>query len=1119
MSAASNPSAFYLHRNTLSAINELAVGLSLADMAAVFTRHLLTEGQQMAVSIIRTDASGIVTDTPLGHTAPRWAALSSAQQDALRAGQPWRASADAPAGDLTPALTAWLTEQQIRAVAVLPVLRAGDLAALFVIADAARTADDAFRVETLNAYMTVVGQIGILLYVRQIIDTSRESQRLSAQMVETNRIISVAEDYPTMAQALFLSLPANITLTGFLLLDDPILQRANPDLLHVAVLATRETATQPDLTDQVNLEAPELQRLYDRLMEGQLVIVRDVRDQAARLLPNVMHELESQGLYSVAVIGLRSGARLLGTIVFAAAEPFALDPVQAENLRTIAGQVAIAIENRNLLNQTGEALSFVAGQYEISSILYRAETPGEMFKALYRFLDGVYSEAMLALVDLDADGNATETMRVVAEITQGHFNDPGTDTGLALAGLVRIEETPPFLLNPDSSATLAEPPDTLTLPLVTRARRPIGLIRFRHHEPVKLDFNRRRALRSLADQLTVTLENRFLLQQTASALAETRTLYDLNRSLLLTQDNLEMLRTVRDLIAPQAVCLALVSLRHNYMTDRVEHYVVDSVLTDQTAQRVRFRLHETLDTGALRNYKDDWYRRGYEPLFMEDVAGWATPDPLLKYLTDQWITVGAMIITPVLDDELLSNLICVAFDKPQRFDEVTRRLFTSMRDQVAIVLQNQRLLRDVSNSASQLGNQVRVLQTLNQLAANLNTTQDDRLLLEDAAQALVSALRLDHAMLIMTNPDGISSTVVGEYPPGDLLDTQLDISDLFQQEVKRFRNPLHVPAIADNPNLSPLLRQRYAEIEIKTTTLIPLVDLRDQCIGLASLDSATAGRTLSNDNLNIARTITAQAVASYQNVMQLRRTQAQARQLQQLSEFSQSIQSRLDVPSILDTVATETPLILPFDHLEVLLYDAVTEQLYLAVEYDKAQGGRVPIDPTASASIGGYEAVPGRAIRLDGTTAERAWLSRSALYVRDIVRETNLRHTLRSEMRTALVELIFSRGVPLGLVEIAHRGALSYSETDVVIFKQVVNQIGIAIENAQAYMQSQRVARSKALVNEISTQLQRQADIDSILSVTVNELGRALGARRARIRLATPSELTPNDVSKGNTEK
>lgn len=969
-----------------------------------------------------------------------------------------------------------------------------------------------FSQEELDGYTTLADHIGVSIVSRQLLEASQLAQHLSQQMVETNRLISIAEDHGAMAKALFYALPSGIAMTGILLFDDPVVQRDTPDMLRTAILATRDSVTEVEVNDTLGPDIHELAPDYNRLLEGELVVVEDTRRQEVAILPNLIRYLQVQGLNSFAAIGMRSGLRLLGIIIFAAEDLISLGGMQLDNLRTIAGQVAIAIENRSLLDQTNEALGFVAGQYEISSVLYKAEAPGEMLKALYRFLDRLYANAYLGIIDLDIDQKPVGTMRVIAEIIDGRFEESEPE------GALRVLELPGFVGEPDTSPMIEEP-KALILPLVTRARQALGVIRFDNPEPVALAFNRRRALRNLADQLTITLENRFLLMQTASTLQETRTLYDINRALLLSQDSLDMLRLVRDTIAGEAICLVLVALTHQFMTDRVEEYVVDSILTEKTAQRVKFRLHESLDTGVLNTFKVRWQERSFDPLFIEDVNDWDTPDPILNYLREQWIDVRAMVIVPILDDDLLANQICIAFDKPRTFDETTRRLFRSLRDQTTIILQNQRLLRDVSASAAQLGNQVRVLQTLNQLAANLNNTQDERILMEDSAQALVNALRLDHAMLVLINPDGSSATVVGEYPPGDLLNTRLDVNDLLQTEVRRFRNPVHISSISGHPEISETLRKGFEDLNLKSTTLIPLVDLRDQYIGLASLASETAGRTLTSENLDVARTITAQTIASYQNVRQLRNTQAQARQLQQLADFSQSIQSRLDVPSILDTVAVETPLILQLDHLEVLLYDSVSEKLYLAAEYDSSKGGKLTFDTVVSATIGGYESVPGRLVTLDGTTAERAWFSRSPLHIRDVARETNLRHTLRPELRSALVELIFSRGVALGVVEIASKAASAYSETDIVIFKQVVNQIGIAIENAQAYMQSQRVARSKALVNEISTQLQRQVDIDSILNVTASELGRALGARRARIRLATQSEIATKELGGGKTEK
>jgi GAF domain-containing protein len=102
-----------------------------------------------------------------------------------------------------------------------------------------------------------------------------------------------------------------------------------------------------------------------------------------------------------------------------------------------------------------------------------------------------------------------------------------------------------------------------------------------------------------------------------------------------------------------------------------------------------------------------------------------------------------------------------------------------------------------------------------------------------------------------------------------------------------------------------------------------------------------------------------------------------------------------------------------------------------------------------------------------------------------------------------MIAPLVSRGRILGVVSVGCIKPNIYSETDVAVFRQMVNQLAVAIENAEAFAQSQRVAKNESLVNDISTQLQRQLDIHSMLDVTVNELGRALGARRARIRLGS----------------
>ena len=76
----------------------------------------------------------------------------------------------------------------------------------------------------------------------------------------------------------------------------------------------------------------------------------------------------------------------------------------------------------------------------------------------------------------------------------------------------------------------------------------------------------------------------------------------------------------------------------------------------------------------------------------------------------------------------------------------------------------------------------------------------------------------------------------------------------------------------------------------------------------------------------------------------------------------------------------------------------------------------------------------------------------------------------------------------------------------------MINQLALAIENARAYTQSQRVAKNEALINEIATQFQQHSSVEDMLQTAVSELGRALGARHGRIRLTLQAGVASPNV-------
>ncbi len=108
-----------------------------------------------------------------------------------------------------------------------------------------------------------------------------------------------------------------------------------------------------------------------------------------------------------------------------------------------------------------------------------------------------------------------------------------------------------------------------------------------------------------------------------------------------------------------------------------------------------------------------------------------------------------------------------------------------------------------------------------------------------------------------------------------------------------------------------------------------------------------------------------------------------------------------------------------------------------------------------------------------------------------------------------------SQGRVLGLLSVnTVRGGLHYTSFEWQLLHTLADQIGgmsngllLARQAEQNLHNFERLAHSRALVNQITGQMQQQQDMASILELTVSELGRALGARRARIRLAMPDTI------------
>ena len=587
-------------------------------------------------------------------------------------------------------------------------------------------------------------------------------------------------------------------------------------------------------------------------------------------------------------------------------------------------------------------------------------------------------------------------------------------------------------------------------------------------------------------RLLAALLVQIIVRQSSENADETQQLYELNRQMLGAQDTLDVLRALRTLTMDSVWIihntyeydgqqLADAVLRH-IVTPDAEQVIQQSVLADYGPEAIEH----------LRPLLPTWD----DVILIEQTtnAPANAPTMFMELLRQQ--NIHSSVFIPIQQQGHITDLVLIGFPQSRQFDERARRLFRAMRDQMTIVFQVQRALQEAQNSAAALGRQVSVLQTLNDLSTVISMARDEAQLLNQSGQALVMALSIDYAQIYMLDAGQQSGTIVSEYPHRGNTGRKLRAEEVPVANPPDTRSP--APVVVNNVDADARVTERGRIMlkadNIHSFMLLPLF-VRGQVVGGIRLDIRRENRTFTPEMTEIAQTILAQVVVGLQNIRLLAESQRRSEQLQRVNQFSQTLQSTLDMGEILETALTEIHHIVPVERMTIALLDPATDALRTVGLFANGENYLTLTN--------------GAPMQLQGSPVGRAWESRRLLHIPDIVEEHGIAADDVRELRALLVTPLLGRSEALGIISVGHSQAYIYSDTDIIVFQQMISLLSAAIENASAFARSQRQARNEALVNEIATQLQQQVELDDMLQIAANDLGRALGARRARIRLGT----------------
>jgi GAF domain-containing protein len=601
------------------------------------------------------------------------------------------------------------------------------------------------------------------------------------------------------------------------------------------------------------------------------------------------------------------------------------------------------------------------------------------------------------------------------------------------------------------------------------------------------------AYSAVADQIGLTIRGRQLLQETSTAQQFATRLTQANQTIAAADDYPQMARLLIDLLPPQIQVLAIMFFDKALMAGDVPNLTTlrvaamrDTILTPDIVDNIA-------DVEHPERYKElvDIFLRG-EGVNIPDLR---PPYPtMIKNIANFFVekgvysayNIGLRVGTRVI------GVLSLGKEFGYEISELQRNNLFAIADQLALTIENRQLLSDTKITAESLSTQVRALRTINDLASVLSSLQNETAVMDKTVRALVDAVNVDHVGITLISDGGDIATVVSEYPKfGSVGMTFSAKNDEFQRRLRNQTQPIVINNLATSTDISEETRYALLKTDVKSIAILPLIDVRAGFIGSVGLDLYDEKRTFTPAMIDFARTITAQMAVTIQNIRLLQNTRRQARQMEAIAGFSQSLQAVLDIRELFDVALQNTQQVLSADRMMVLFFDEAHNQWRRIAHAD---GARVTVEMDDDTPIS-----------LDNTTGGQVIKSQRMFSANDLSK-SGYQFTFDETMNSSISLPLTVRGVQVGVVEIGNHKINAYTNTDSAIFQQLVSQMGIGLENAETYGKSQRLARSKALVNDISSQLQQQPDIDQILNVTLNELGKAIGAKRARIRLMTGDE-------------
>lgn len=353
--------------------------------------------------------------------------------------------------------------------------------------------------------------------------------------------------------------------------------------------------------------------------------------------------------------------------------------------------------------------------------------------------------------------------------------------------------------------------------------------------------------------------------------------------------------------------------------------------------------------------------------------------------------------------------------------------------------------------------------------------------LDAVCRRLMEALGVDHASLMIFQQGTTTGMIVAEYPTFALRGEEVPIPPQVYEMLHTTKRPFALNRVEDAErfgfDLAELERQG-----LRSMAFIPLWD-GETLIGALGLDVYYAYHEFTEAQLSTAFDLAAQVGATVRNMLVFDDLRKRTAQLEFVAHLSRRITSTFDRVAILRALREETLKAIQADLVAVGLVRPEGSMLEL---YVIGADGTTLTEFTAG-SVGLISVSAGGRPVVEANIAAVQHLDYQLLAAGGI--------------RAAAIVPLVAAGQAIGVLILGHHEPGRFGTLDLDFVQEIGNYLAIALENARLYSAAARRADLESLANRLGSLLQEYTDLPGLLLNTTRQLGDALHARRARVRI------------------